>query len=373
MTTATGKKIPFVDLKAQYKSIRGEIDAAIARVIDNTSFILGEEVESFEREFAAYTGFRHVVGVGNGTDAIHLAFRAVGLRHGDEVVAPAHTFIATTEAATQAGASLRLADVSETTFCMTAGTLEAAITPSTKMVAHVPIYGNPAGMDGVIEVARRHGMPLLVDCAQAHGATLGGKRLGELVDLATYSFFPGKNLGAYGDAGAVATNDAEVARRVRMWRNHGREGKFDHEFEGVNSRLDALQAAILRAKLPHLEGWCRGRRAVAAMYRDALAGIPGVRLPEETPGTEHVYHLYVVRLADRERVGKALGQLGIATGVHYPAPIHRLKAYEHLNLGPGSFPASETICSHILSLPMYPEMGREEVDAVARALRQVMA
>lgn len=373
MTTATGKKIPFVDLKAQYRSIRGEIDAAIARVIENTSFILGEEVESFEREFAAYSGFRHVVGVANGTDAIHLAFRAVGLRHGDEVVAPAHTFIATTEAATQAGASLRLADVSETTFCMTAGTLEAALTPATKMVAHVPIYGNPAGMDGIIEVAHRHGLPLLVDSAQAHGARLGGKRLGEMVDIATYSFFPGKNLGAYGDAGAVATNDAEVARRIRMWRNHGREGKFDHEFEAVNSRLDSLQAAILRAKLPHLEDWCRARRAVAGMYREALAGIPGVRLPEETPGADHVYHLYVIRVADREKVGKALGTLGIATGVHYPAPIHRLKAYEHLELGPGSFPASEAICSHILSLPMYPEMGRDEVDAVAAALRQVMA
>ena len=373
MTTATGRKIPFVDLKAQYRSIRGEIDAAIARVIENTSFILGGEVEAFEKDFAAYTGFRHVVGVANGTDAIHLAFRAIGLRHGDEVVAPAHTFIATTESVTQVGATLRLADVSETTFCMTARTLEAAIRPSTKMVVHVPIYGNPAGMDGVIDVARRHGLPLLVDSAQAHGATIDGKRLGDLVDLATYSFFPGKNLGAYGDAGAVATNDSEVARRLRMWRNHGREGKFDHEFEAVNSRLDALQAAILRAKLPHLESWCTKRRAVAAMYREALKDIPGIRLPEETAGASHVYHLYVVRVADRDKVGKAVGQLGIATGVHYPAPIHRLKAYEYMNLGPGSFPAAEAICAHILSLPMYPEMGREEVDAVASALRQVMA
>ena len=373
MTTAAGKRIPFVDLKAQYASIKGDIDAAIARVIENTSFILGEEVEAFEREFAAYTGFRHVVGVANGTDAIHLACKALGLKSGDHVVAPAHTFIATTEAVTQAGGSLRLADVSETTFCTTGATLERALTPTTRLVVHVPIYGNPAGMDEVTAIARQRGIPVLADCAQAHGATLHGKRMGELVDIATYSFFPGKNLGAYGDAGAVATNDAEMARTLRMWRNHGREGKFDHEFEAVNSRLDSLQAAILRAKLPHLPGWCAARRAVAASYRVALAGIPGVTLPEETPGAEHVYHLYVVRVDHRERVGKALGALGIATGVHYPAPIHRLKAYEHLGLGPGSFPAAEAVCARILSLPMYPEMTRDDVDAVARALRQVMA
>ena len=373
MTTAAGKKIPFVDLKAQYRAIRPEIDAAIARVIENTSFILGEEVEAFEREFAAYTGFRHVVGVANGTDAIHIAFRAMGLKSGDEIVAPAHTFIATTEAATQAGATLRLADVSDATFCMTAGTLEAALTPATRFIAHVPIYGNPAGLDEVVELGRRRGVPVLIDSAQAHGARLGGRRLGEIADVATYSFFPGKNLGAYGDAGAVATNDPDLARRVRMWRNHGREGKFDHEFEAVNSRLDALQAAILRAKLPHLEDWCRARRSVAALYREGLGGIPGLRLPEETPGADHVYHLYVVRLQGRERVARALAEAGVATGVHYPAPIHRLRAYEHLGLGPGSFPVSEAICETILSLPMYPEMGREEVDAVARALRRALS
>ena len=373
MTTAAGKKIPFVDLKAQYRAIRPEIDAAIARVIENTSFILGEEVEAFEREFAAYTGFRHVVGVANGTDAIHIVFRAMGMKPGDQLVAPAHTFIATTEAATQAGATLRLADVSDTTFCMTRSTLEAALTPATRFIAHVPIYGNPAGLDEVVDAGRRRGIPVMIDSAQAHGARLGGRRLGDIADVATYSFFPGKNLGAYGDAGAIATNDPDLARRARMWRNHGREGKFDHEFEAVNSRLDSLQAAILRAKLPHLEDWCRARRAVAALYRQALGGIPGLRLPEETPGADHVYHLYVVRLQGRERVGKKLAEAGVATGVHYPAPIHRLKAYEHLGLGPGSFPVSETICETILSLPMYPEMGREEVETVARALRSALA
>ncbi|HEX6850865.1 MAG TPA: DegT/DnrJ/EryC1/StrS family aminotransferase [Candidatus Polarisedimenticolaceae bacterium] len=369
---ATTKKVPFLDLKAQYLAIRPEIDAAVARVIGNTSFILGPEVEAFEREFAAYSGFRHVVGVANGTDALVLIMRAMGLAPGFEAVAPAHTFMATTEAVTQAGGRPTLCDVDATTFCMTAETLERAWTPATRVVLPVPIYGNPAGLDGVLDAARRRGVATIVDCAQGHGVRVNGRRLGELADVASYSFFPGKNLGAYGDAGAVATNDDALAAKVRMWRNHGREGKFDHQFEGVNSRLDALQAAILRAKLPHLTDWSAGRRRVARLYREALSGIPGLRLPEETEGAEHVYHVYVVRVADREGVRAALEERGVATGVHYPLPVHLLPAYAYLGLRRGSFPTAEAICDTILSLPMFPEMTAEDVHYVADALRGVL-
>jgi dTDP-4-amino-4,6-dideoxygalactose transaminase len=369
----TSRRIPFLDLKAQYQSIREEIDAAVARVIESATFIMGPEVEAFEREFAAYTGFKHVIGVANGTDALVLAMRAMGLERGFEAVAPAHTFMATTEAVTQAGGRPRLCDVDDSTFCMTAASLERALTPATQLVLPVPIYGNPAGLDDVLDFTRRRGIATIVDCAQGHGARLHGRRLGEMADVASYSFFPGKNLGAYGDAGAVATNDDALASKVRMWRNHGREGKFDHQFEGVNSRLDALHAAILRAKLPHLNAWSEGRRRVAGQYGKLLAGVPGLRLPEETAGAEHVYHLYVVRVADRDRVRTVLEGRGVATGVHYPLPVHLLPAYAHLGLGRGSFPSAEAICDTIVSLPMYPEMTAEDVVYVAETLRAVLA
>jgi dTDP-4-amino-4,6-dideoxygalactose transaminase len=373
MATTSGTKIPLVDLKSQYASIKKDIDAAIARVIENTAFIMGEEVKTFEHEFAEYTGFRHAVGVGNGTDALELALRGAGLRPGAEVIAPAHTFVATTEAATFAGGKVRLADVSDETFCMTADTLEAAASESAQFVLPVAIYGNPAGLDQVVESAARRKLRVVLDAAQAHGARLDGRKLGELVETACFSFYPGKNLGAYGDGGAVCTNDDEIARNVRMWRNHGREGKFDHEFEGVNSRLDGLQAAILRAKLPHMPRWTEGRRRVAEMYREALDGIPGLTLPREASGAEHVYHLFVVRLDDRDRVRKELAGQGISAGVHYPAPIHLLPAYSHLGLGRGSFPSAETICDRILSLPIYPELGKQEVVRVADALKRILA
>ncbi|MDH3285877.1 MAG: DegT/DnrJ/EryC1/StrS family aminotransferase, partial [Acidobacteriota bacterium] len=278
-----------------------------------------------------------------------------------------------TEAITQAGGTVRLADVSDTTFCMTAESLEAACTPATRFVIPVPIYGNPAGLPEIVDFARERGLRVVVDAAQAHGARLHGKRLGEVADVATYSFFPGKNLGAYGDAGAVTTNDDETARAVRMWRNHGREGKFDHQFEGVNSRMDGLQGAILRAKLLHLDSWCEGRRQVAAWYREALAGIEGLRLPKESDGAEHVYHLYVVRASGRDGLRGPLKERGVASGVHYPDPVHLTAAYAHLGHGRGAFPASEEICDTVLSLPIYPELRRDQVDRVADALRDLLS
>jgi len=368
--SVTVNRVPFVDLKAQYATIKEEIDAAIARVIDNTSFVLGEEVRAFEAEFAEFSGFRHVIGVGNGTDAIELALRGAGLREGDEVVAPTHTFVATTEAITRAGGRVRLADVDPASFCMSEQTLEATLTPRTRFVVPVPIYGNPAGLDRVASLARERGLRIVADCAQAHGARLGGRRLGELVETATFSFYPGKNLGAYGDAGAVATNDDDLARSVRMWRNHGREGKFDHQFEGVNSRMDGLQGAVLRAKLPQLAGWSESRRRVAALYAEALDGLAGVELPEIAAGADHVFHLYVVRLNRRDRIREALKERGVASGVHYPLPVHLYTAYAHLGHERGAFPVAEAICDRIISLPMYPEMARPEVEHVAGALRE---
>ena len=373
MKATAKKQVPFVDLKAQYATIKDEVDQVISRVVSNTAFILGPEAVAFEQTFADYTGFRHVIGVGNGTDAIQLALRASGLERGQEVVAPAHTFIATTEGIGFAGGRLRLADVSEATFNMSARTLGAALTPDSRWVVPVAIYGNPAGLDEVLELANRRGLRVLLDAAQAHGARLNGKRMGELVDLATYSFYPGKNLGAYGDAGAVATNDDSVAQRLRMWRDHGSPSKYVHDFEGFNSRLDGIQAAVLRVKLAHLDDWSAGRRRVARLYREALAGLDGIRLPEETDGAEHVYHLYVIRAADRDRLRDGLGEHGVASGIHYPSPIHLLGAYAGLGQERGSFPVAEKICDEILSLPMYPEMGHEEVNGSPRHSRRLCA
>lgn len=363
-------KIPFVDLGAQYATIRDEVHRAMDGVIADTAFILGREVEAFEREFAAYTGFRHVVGVGNGTDAIELALRAHGLKAGDRVMVPAHTFMATAEATTRAGGAVALSDVCERSFCMSGATFERAVTSDTRFVLPVPIYGNPAGLDEVVDAARRRGIVPIVDAAQAHGATVGGKKLGQIADTATFSFYPGKNLGAYGDAGAVATNDDEVARLLRMWRNHGRASKFDHEFEATNSRMDGLQGAVLRVKLRHLEEWTEGRRTVAATYRELLADHPAVRLPEERDGARHVYHLFVVRVEDRDGLRRTLGEAGIATGIHYPLPLHRLTAYRRLGHGKGSFPVSEAICEDILSLPMYAELTRDQITAVCGHLTE---
>ena len=369
---ATSRRVPFLDLGAQYRSIRPEIDAAVRRVIESAAFILGPEVDAFEQEFAAFTGFKHVIGVANGTDALVLAMRANGIERGFEALAPTHTFMATAEAITAAGGALRLCDVDETTFCMSAETLERALTPATRVVVPVMLYGNPAGLDDIMELARVRGIAAIVDCAQAHGARLHGRQLGEIADTACYSFFPGKNLGAYGDAGAVATNDTDLAEKVRMLRNHGRQGKFDHQFEGANSRLDALQAAVLRAKLPHLSAWSVERRRVARLYRELLSGVQGLRLPRETDGAEHVYHLYVVRIADRDRVRASLEKQGVATGVHYPLPVHLLAAYTHLGLPRGTFPTAERICGTIVSLPVYPEMTDDDVHYVAQSLREVL-
>jgi dTDP-4-amino-4,6-dideoxygalactose transaminase len=366
--------IPFVDLEAQYLTIRPEIDEAMRRVLARSSFIGGDDVEAFAREFADYcaagpepTGPLHCATCGNGTDALYLALRALGVGPGDEVITVAHTFIATTEAIGLTGARPVFVDVLPTTLLMDPAALEAAVTPRTRAVVPVHLYGQPCPMDEVLAVARRHGLKVVEDAAQAHGAHWRGRRVGGLGDLACFSFYPGKNLGAYGDAGAVVGADADLVRRVRMLANHGRLEKYTHEVEGVNSRLDGLQAAVLRVKLRHLDAWNAARKAHAAAYRAALAGAD-LALPVTAPGADPVWHLFVVRTPRRDALRDRLKRHGVATGVHYPLPLHLQPAYAHLGLGPGALPVTERAAGEILSLPMYPEMTPEHVARVAEAV-----
>ena len=368
-------RIPFVDLEAQYHAIRPEIDEAIQRVLARSSFIGGEDVSAFAREFADWcasgaepTGPLHCAPCGNGTDALYLALRALGIGPGDEVITVSHTFIATAEAIGMTGARPVFVDVLPTTLLMDPEAAEAAVTSRTKAMIPVHLYGQPCAMDEVLRIARRHGLKVVEDAAQAHGALWRGRRVGGLGDVACFSFYPGKNLGAYGDAGAVVSRDAELIRRVEMLANHGRLEKYTHEIQGVNSRLDGLQAAILRVKLRHLDGWTRDRQAHAAAYTQALADTE-LTLPATAPGAEPVWHLYVVRSKDREALQARLKRHDVASGVHYPLPLHLQPAYAHLDLGPGSLPVTELAAREILSLPMFPELTSEQIAHVASAVR----
>jgi len=361
-------KIPFVDLHAQYASIKADIDAAMQRVVDRTAFIGGEDLKKFEAEFAVFCTAKVCVGCGNGTDALYLALRALDVGRGDEVITVSHTFIATTEAISQTGAKPVFVDIREDTMLMDPDKIEAAITPRTKAIVAVHLYGQPCEMDRIMEIARRHGLKVVEDAAQAHGARWKGQRTGILGDVACFSFYPGKNLGAYGDGGAVAGNNETLLKKVKMLANHGRLEKYLHEIEGVNSRLDGLQAAILRVKLPHLDKWNEARQQHAAQYLSLLRGGDMV-LPSIHPDADPVWHLFVVRLADREKVQAKLKQQGIDTGVHYPVPLHLQPAYAYLKLPKGSLPITEKVSAQILSLPMYAEMTEEMVSTVVNALR----
>lgn len=361
--------IPFLDLHAQYAAIREEMGAAIGRVLDRGDFVMGESVRELERNFATYCEASHAIGVANGTDALYLALRGLGVGPGDEVVTVAHTFIATTEAISLVGARPVFVDVDDATGLMAPGDLGAAITSRTKAIVAVHLYGQPVDMDPVVAVARRHGLAVVEDAAQAHGARYHGRRVGSLGDVACFSFYPGKNLGAYGDGGAVVTSNADLAQKIAMLRNHGRRDKYVHEFEGVNSRLDTLQAAVLSVKLAKLDGWNDARRRIAALYDVALSGVGDIRRPTIEPGRESVYHLYVVRSERREALADALKRAEIGCGVHYPMPLHLQPAYRHLAIAPGALPVTETFARTCLSLPIYPEMSEAQVERVASVLR----
>ncbi|HEY3278328.1 MAG TPA: DegT/DnrJ/EryC1/StrS family aminotransferase [Syntrophorhabdaceae bacterium] len=362
--------IPFVDLKAQYLSIKREVDEAIENVIAKSSFIGGDYVKSFERNFSAYVGARHCIGVGNGTDALAISLKCAGVKSGDEVITAANTFIATSEAITLAGGRPVFVDCDPVTFNIDAQKIEERITERTKAIVPVHLYGQPADMEGIGMIAKKHNLRVIEDAAQAHGASLGERKVGTLGDCACFSFFPGKNLGAYGDGGAVVTDNDDLAKMVRMYANHGRLDKFGHEFEGTNSRLDGLQAAILDVKLKHLEEWTARRIAVAGAYDRGLAGI--CVTPEKRAGVKHVYHLYVIRVKEREKVKAALEERGIATGIHYPIPLPYLKAYEYMRSTPEDYPVSYSMKDQILSIPMHGSMTEEHVSYVIDQIKNVL-
>ena len=362
--------VPMVDLKAQYARIRADVDAALARVVESTAFIKGEECGLFEEEFAAYCGTAHAVGVANGTDALILALRAYGVGPGDEVVTVANTFIATGEAVLLNGARPVFVDVEPATFTMDPARLERAITPRAKVILPVHLYGHPADMDAINNVAKKHGLPVLEDAAQAHGAEIREQRAGTLGHAACFSFYPGKNLGAYGDAGAVVTSDAEFARKVRQIANHGGgTNKYDNLVLGTNSRLDTLQAAVLRVKLRHLDTWNRERRERASAYAKALEATPGVTLPSEREGARSAWHLYTIRAKDRAGLQNRLKEAGVATAVHYPRPIHLQPAMAEAGGKPGDLPVSEQLSRDVLCLPLYPELPLAQIERIAGVVK----
>ena len=365
-------RVPFVDLQAQYRTIADEINTAIHSVLERTAFILGEEVALLETEFAEFIGVKQAIGVGSGLAALELALRACGIGPGDEVITAANTFIATVLAISAVGAQPVLVDVEPTTYNMDPAALSAAITPRTRAIIPVHLYGQPADLDSILAIAKHHDLLVIEDAAQAHGACYEGQRVGGFGHAAAFSFYPAKNLGAYGDGGMVVTNDAKIAEKTRQLRNYGQRVKYHHAVMGTNSRLDTIQAAILRVKLRHLDRWNASRREHATDYNRLLAGLP-VDRPAVADNVEHVYHLYVIQVSDRDRVQTSLRANEIATGIHYPIPVHLQEACSHLGYQRGDFPVTEAAATRILSLPMYPELTTAQIEYVAEALSHVAA
>jgi len=361
--------IPFVDLKAQYHSIKGEIDSAIQNILESSQFILGKEVTAFEEDFAVYCQTRYAIGVNSGTSALHLALLAAGIGPGDEVITVSMTFVATVAAIIYSGAKPVFVDVDPLSYCMDTGKIEAAITKQTKAIMPVHLYGQMADMNPILEIAKRHNLLVIEDAAQAHGAEYKGRRAGSLGDLGCYSFYPGKNLGAYGEGGAVVTSNPEYTRTIRMLRDWGAEKKYEHVLKGYNYRMEGMQGAILRVKLRHLEDWTEARRAHAAEYNRLLAG-SGVITPTEMPNARHVYHVYAIRATNRDTLQQSLQKADIQSGIHYPNPIHLLPAYSDLGYKPGDFPITEKIANEELSLPIFAELREEQEVTVANTLKK---
>lgn len=365
-------QVPLVDLKAQYAGIKPEIDAAIERVLGHTGFILGEEVSEFEKSFARYVGSADAVGVASGTAALHLALLAVGVGPGDEVITTAHTFMATGEAISQTGARPVFADIDPRTYNLEPNRVEEAVTPRTRAIVPVHLYGRPADMDSLLDIARRRHLWVIEDAAQAHGAEYRGGRCGSIGDLGCFSFYPGKNLGAYGDAGAVTGNDKALLEKVRKLRDHGRSSKYEHDELGYGERMDALQAAILRVKLEHLESWIDARRQHAGYYTERLLASP-LCTPGEAPQGRHVYHLYVARTPQRDRLLAYLKEKGVGAGVHYPIPLHRQPVYLRRGYGEVRLPETERAAAEVVSLPLYPELTEGQMDYIVQTVKEYFA
>ena len=362
--------IPFVDLKAQYNSIKDEIDEVIQRVLDTTSFIMGEELIKFEEEFASFCNVKYTIGVANGSDALILALIACGIGEGDEVITAPHTFIATTEAITYVGGKAIFVDIDPKTYTIDVSKIEEKINLKTKAIIPVHLYGQSADLDPIVELAKKYSLKIIEDAAQAHGARYKDKKVGSIGDVGCFSFYPGKNLGAYGDAGMVTTNNEEIAKKLKLLRNHGRiTKKYEHEIEGYSSRLDNLQAAILRVKLKYLNKWNEIRRKNAKKYNELLSNINGVITPYEADYAKHVYHLYVIRTENRDKLREGLKSKGIATGIHYPIPLHLQVAYNYLGYKRGDFPVTEDCSQKILSLPMFAELSDEQILKIVETIK----
>jgi dTDP-4-amino-4,6-dideoxygalactose transaminase len=364
--------VPFVDLKAQYASIKEEIDAAIEDVVTSSAFSGGPFVAGFEKEFADFCDGRHGVGVGSGTEAIWLILKAMGVGSGDEVITVPNTFIATAEAILLSGATPVFVDVNPDNYTMDPNLLEKAITKKTKAVIPVHLYGHPADMDSISRICRKRGIRIIEDACQAHGAEYEGRRTGSLGDAAAFSFYPGKNLGAYGEAGAVVTNDLAVAEKVRVLRDHGQTSRYHHEVNGWNGRMDGIQGAVLSVKLRHLERWNEARRRIASQY-DMLLDSTMFCLPKTAENVKHIFHIYAIRVQHREALIEELKDSGISFGIHYPIPIHLQEAFRWMNLGIGTFPVSELCSEQVLSLPMYAELDSESVGFVCEKLNSAIS
>jgi dTDP-4-amino-4,6-dideoxygalactose transaminase len=362
--------IRFLDLQEQYRQIKPEIDAAIFRVVDSGQFVLGPAVAAFEERFAAYCGVKYCVALNSGTSALHLALLAAGIGPGDEVITVSMTFVATTAAILYCGATPRFVDVDPDTWTMDPHLVEAGITPRTKAILPVHLHGLMADMDSLVAIARRHGLVVIEDAAQSHGAGYKGLRAGSIGDVGCFSFYPGKNLGAFGEGGAAVTNNPDLARQMSLLRDWGQESKYNHVVPGYNYRMDGIQGAILNVKMNYIEAWTEARRTVASHYDRLLASSSHFKRPAPPRHCRHVYHVYAIELSDRDDVQKALSEAGIGTGIHYPVPVHLQKAYRDLGYGRCDVPVTESLADRFLSLPIYPELGSDQVAKIVRTLEE---
>ena len=361
--------VPFVDLHKQYQSIKGEIDRALQSVINDTAFIRGKYVERFEHEFSVINGVKHCISCGNGTDAIYIVLKALGIGPGDEVITVSNTWISTAETITQTGAKAVFVDIDPKFYTLDVAEVEAKITSRTKAIIPVHLFGQPADMDSLVRVCNEYGLFLVEDCAQSHLAEWGDSKVGTFGIAGTFSFFPGKNLGAYGDAGGIITNDDFLAEKMRMYANHGALTKHQHQIEGINSRMDGLQASILSVKLPYLSDWSASRLAVAKIYNEILNDLPGVVCPEIRENVKHVFHLYVIRVKNRAGLQDFLRKNNIATGIHYPCPLPFLEAYKYMQHTADDFPVAHSYKDEILSLPIFPEITAEQIEHVTNNIQ----
>ena len=367
---ATKKSIPLVDIKSQVYSIYPEIDDLITKTLLSGWFILGNEVEQFEKEFADYCNAKYAVGVASGSDALALSLQALGIGSGDEVITVPNTFIATVDAIFRNGAKPVFVDIDPETYNIDVSNIEEKITDKTKAIIPVHLYGQSADMDPIIKIAKEYDLKIIEDACQAHGAEYKGKKVGSIGEVGCFSFYPAKNLGCYGDGGMMVTNDMGLSEKIKMLRNYGQSKKYYHDFIGYNSRLDELQAAVLRVKLKYLDKWNDLRRAHAKIYNELLEHVSGTEIPIEKDYAKHVYHLYVIRCKERDKLQQYLNSKGISTGIHYPIPVHLQEAYKHLEYNKGSFPITEKYASEILSLPMFPELRNEELEYVCNIVKE---